>query len=192
MDTINRAREESPAVSDTERKKKLALESVAERKSEYGMEGLLAAKHTGRKGSPILPEISDLGGGFGQDFGGSFMSETKPQQKVESSQTAEPLQSQPPKAQPPAEISQPSPPSPVHPSVQPATPEKAKAEIPQPLQTSSHSTSTEPLESKVDEVKTAETLAPETTLQHTPSLGFRSVVHQAFDQQVPPTPSSTS
>lgn len=32
--------------------------------------------------------------------------------------------------------------------------------------------------------------APTDTLQHQPSLGFRAVVNQAFDDQIPPTPSS--
>jgi hypothetical protein len=149
-------REESPAAkSDAERRpRKQALESVAERKSEYGMEGLLAAKNTGSTsqsrgpdGSPKLPEISGFEG-FGQGFGDSFLG-TVSSDTLESDSNGN--------------------------SKKPLIQTKNVSDVSQP-QAPTPSTS-QPIDS---------------SLQHQPSLGFRSVVHQAFDQPLAPSPSISS
>ena len=141
------SRDESPAGrsgddSDAPRRRKPALESVAERKSEYGMEGLLSVNKANAQGlsraaneSPSLPEIPGFGESFGEGFGNSFLG-----------------------------------------SVHAGNPSKPEGIQPQ------------------------RTLSPDTAatsqpadLQHQPSRGFRSVVHQAFDEPaIPQTPSSTT
>ena len=150
MDAIlggHSSRDESPAPksgedSDVARRRKPVLESVAERKSEYGMEGLLSANKAqpqgiprGTKTRPILPEIPGFGEGFGEGFGDSLLG-----------------------------------------SLGPAKSSKVGENQPQRVV----SPDTNPAENGAN-------------LQHQPSLGFRSVVHQAFDEPtVPPTPSSAT
>ena len=82
LDAINASRDESPAKSGDEdaQKRKTRLEPVAERRSEYGMDGLLANNRPAQKppsrspnGSPMLPDLKGLGSSFGDDFGASFM-----------------------------------------------------------------------------------------------------------------------
>ncbi|KAI4156398.1 MAG: hypothetical protein LQ340_000303 [Diploschistes diacapsis] len=183
MDSIQ-APEPSPAnASDNERKqKKQGLESVAERKSEHGIEGLLVATNTkpsikpaGPKDSLVLPEIGGFEG-FGQGFGDSFMSlpgDTEAGEgRTESlsvSGGAE-VKAGPAKIEP---VSQ--------------TPIEFDT-IPEALAKPSQPTRAEPAEpdSKITNP------SPNSSLHHEPSLGFRSAVNQAFDSQIPPTPSSAS
>ena len=175
IDTLQKSRDASPAgTSDVERKqRKPTLESVAERKSEYGMEGLLRAnnnyqptnKPSGSGTSPVLPQLSSFDG-FGQGFGDSFMS--TPEDKTSQADQTQLRR----------------------------TPSNTMTEhIPNAPATS---ISNQPSES-VDLQKSAEpTTAPkslspeEQRLRHQGSLGFRSAVNQAFDSQIPPTPTSTS
>ena len=165
LDTITRVRDESPATnSDSERRqRKPALESVAERKSEYGMEGFLSASkgpkgtqtRRGAENSPKLPEISGFEG-FGQEFGETFLSQPG---------AVSPSMNRPTLA---AE----------------AAAKEAKSVEPAPLSESQNETQRD--SANVGPSKS------EVGLQHQPSVGIRSVVHQAFDSQIPPTPSSTS
>ena len=171
VDTLQRSRDPSPAAtSDIERKqKKPALEPVAERKSEYGMEGLLqtnknkqtTTKPSGSSTSPLLPQLTTFDG-FGQGFGDSFMSaseDTKSQVNQPRFETS---------------------PTPEH---------KSEAALtPKPTQPSESVDFSKPAEPST----TSNSLSPEQTLQHQGSLGFRSAVHQAFDSQIPPTPTSTT
>ena len=79
------ARDPSPAKSgdesDGSRRPRQPLAPVAERQSEYGMEGVLSSTSTqafsqtrGTNRSPVLPEVLGLGDGFGAEFGSSFLS----------------------------------------------------------------------------------------------------------------------
>ena len=108
MDAINQSREESPAKSGDEGQKlKPTLEPVAERRSEYGMEGLLApsnveqtAPSRGPNGSPMLPDLPGLGSSFGDDFGMSFMGASEnptsaAAQKMQPQKDAESLSEKP-------------------------------------------------------------------------------------------------
>ena len=153
MDAImggHSSRDESPAAksrddNEATRRRKPALESVAERRSEHGMEGLLSANNAKSQGSsrganrsPVLPEIPGFGEGFGEGFGDSFLG------PVDPGKSSKPLKS-----------------------------EEIKTQRALPV-------STAPVDSNAN-------------LQHQPSLGFRSVVHQAFDEPaVPQTPSSVT
>ena len=177
MDTIHRSRDPSPGnASDTERKpRKPALESVAERRSEYGMEGLLAAAKPNQhptaeslRDSPKLPEIPGLEG-FGQGFGESFMTLPGEGKSLEN-------QGQTPLARTAAfsgttGVSK--------------TADSASDVQAQPTFQGDSANPSEP-------GTLTKTLSPDSALQREPSLGIRSAVNQAFDSQVPPTPTSTS
>ncbi|MCJ1444971.1 MAG: hypothetical protein MMC23_005475 [Stictis urceolatum] len=90
------SRDESPSQSGGDgsvaRRRSPALGNVAERKSEYGMDGLLSPvsrdgptpPSRGTSTSPVLPEISGFGEGFGSDFGSSFLGSDKRQSTVPS------------------------------------------------------------------------------------------------------------
>ena len=174
LDILQKSRDHSPAnTSDTERKqRKPALESVAERKSEYGMEGLLAAnsmKQTTESGSsktgPVLPQISAFES-FGQGFGESFMSApgaAKPQNPVVAKHLLH------------SDVPEPS-------NVATTTPDPSLPKLSEP----------ENIKQPADTLLASSNLSPENTLHHQGSLGFRSAVNQAFDSQIPPTPTSTT
>ena len=171
-------RDESPSKSgddgDATRKRKPALESVAERKSEYGLDGLLSAENVKQKppsrgpnGSPVLPEISGFESGFGEGFGTSFM-DNSPQANNAKSSSVAPKEA--------LALTQDKPKSVVDPVV-----DTTRAAPP----TSQQSDVLSP---------TSATLSPvnESDLQHQQSVGFRSAVHTAFDQPVRHSPSSAS
>ena len=165
LDAINKSRDESPARHNEEAQRlKPTLEPVAERRSEYGMEGLLApsdheekAPSRGPNGSPMLPDLPGLGSSFGDDFGMSFMgSSDKPpvtaaqrsEAKAQAQKVAEPHTGQP-------------------------APAAARGR-------SETGDSSKTVTPKDDE-----------SLQHQPSRGFRSAVHTAFDQPVRQKSSAT-
>ena len=183
MDTLEKVRDHSPAnTSDNERKpRKPALESVAERKSEYGMDGLLAAnianqstaKPSGSKESPRLPEIPGLEG-FGQTFGESFMS-------LPGDAKASDSQPMPQETSGERQMNL----GPVNATTGNPAADTSTSKAQQPASTVEPSKASE-------SAGQATTLSPDNALQREPSLGFRSAVSQAFDSQIPPTPTSTS
>ena len=171
LDAINKSRDESPAKSGDENgaQRKLTLEPVAERRSEYGMEGLLTRKAADEdkppslkpSGSPMLPDLKGVGEGFGDDFGVSFMdSKGKP--------------SAPPPNDP--DTSSDSEPPAVEARSMTARVRKDTA--------STTSTATATLSPRAEP-------ADDGSLQHQPSLGFRSAVHTAFDQPLRQKSSAT-
>lgn len=129
---------EAPGQEIGSRRTRTPLDTVAERKSEYGMEGLPNrprlpdVPHVSGFGESLLPDVTRISG-FGESFLGSMSG------GFGDSSTAE-----------------------------------KKVERKQPL-----SSSMAPQ-------------VPDERLKHQPSAGFHSVVHQAFDEQVPQTPTSAA
>ena len=164
LDAINNSRDESPAKSGDEgHKRQPALEPVAERRSEYGMEGLLKKQPVEQHppprkptGSPMLPDLQGIGTDFGDDFGSSFMDS---------------------KDKAPAAAALP--------------PTRAKAPEQQ-SQSSGPASTGPPTRSDTTSTITA-TMSPtdDGNLQHQPSMGFTSAVHSAFDQPIRQKSSAT-
>ena len=129
---------ETPGQEIGSRRTRTPLDTVAERKSEYGLEGLPDrprlpdVPHVSGFGESLLPDVTRVSG-FGESFLGSmsggFGDSSTPEKQVERKQL--------------------------------------------------FSSSTAPQ-------------VPDERLKHQPSAGFHSVVHQAFDEQVPQTPTSAA
>ena len=165
LDSIERAGRrtsgDSAREADPVPRLKPTLDTVAERRSEYGMDGLLLRdpSHSASGGltvpnqAPMLPQL-DRFSGFGSDLLGndastiaSRSSQDQPRSPIESQQT-EPVE--PPSVEPSSTYLQHQPSSPVR--------------------------SQEPVPVAAPTVETSST-----SLQHQPSQGYRSVVEKAFD-----------